>query len=79
MYNYSHNVDYLDKEREEQYQTDFLSVWNLEKYDNDVIMKKMEKFYNNIKTVPFILFVLDTIKSNQSDNLLIQLLTKRYY
>ena len=51
-------------------------LWNLEKYDNDVIMKKMGKFYNNIKTVPFILFVLDTIKSNQSDNLLIQLLQR---
>ena len=73
MYNYSHNVDYLDKEIEEKYQSDFLSVWNLETYDNDIIMKKMEKFYNNIKTVPFVLFMLDTIKSTQSDNLLIQL------
>ena len=76
MYNYSHNVDYLDKEIEEKYQSDFLSVWNLKTYDNDIIMKKMENFYNNIKTVPFVLFLLDTIKSNSNDNLLIQLLQR---
>ena len=76
MYNYSHNVNYLDIKNDTKYQSDFLSVWNLETYDNDIIMKKIENFYNNIKTVPFVLFMLDTIKCSKSDNLLIQLLQR---
>ena len=76
MYNYSHNVNYLDTQSEGQYQSDFLNVWNLEKYNNDIIMKNIENFYNKVKDIPFVLFVLDTLKTTKNDNLLIQLLQR---
>ena len=52
MYNYSINTTYLtldDDKQDTQYRKEYLSVFNLEKYDEDVIMNTVDTLYKTYK------------------------------
>ncbi len=52
MYNYSINTTYLtlDEDKQDtQYRKEYLSVFNLENYDEDVIMNTVDTLYKTYK------------------------------
>jgi len=55
MYNYSINTTYLtfdDDKQDTQYRKEYLSVFNLETYDENVIMNTVDDLYKKYKDSP---------------------------
>ena len=67
MYNYSINTTYLtlDEDKQDtQYRKEYLSVFNLENYDEDVIMNTVDTLYKTYKDNDQIKKMLSTGRGN---------------
>ena len=67
-YNYTYKVTYNDKDEDDknnQYQTDFLKVFNLKEYDEKIIEKVRSEIYNKYKNHKQVIDIFREFRENQ--------------
>ena len=67
-YNYTYKVTYNEKDddnKDKQYQTDFLEVFNLKEYDEKIIEKVRSEIYNKYKNHKQVIEIFREFRENQ--------------